>query len=160
MFLRRRYHRSAPHSVPGAMEAWRTKAPRRQEVYISFLFRLLSSVLFEMLRQLLHLKVTMRSSPRPILAPVVRLALAEGAWSCVSRGSPWIMSVSVPVGVVWDLSLLIYGSHLWWWLLLWCALCGLSTTTFCLYIATSSRTTSLICLTLVTEMSRHVLVCR
>jgi hypothetical protein len=55
------------------------------------------------------------------------------------------------VRVVLDVSLQIYGSHLRRWLLLRCALCALSTTTSCLSIATSSRTTSLIFQALVME---------
>jgi hypothetical protein len=47
--------------------------------------------------------------PRPILAPVVLLELAEGAWSCVPRIS-WDSVVFV--GVISCMGLLIYKFHL------------------------------------------------
>jgi hypothetical protein len=63
----------------GALEAWRTKAPRRRwhECYRS-LFKLFSVSFFKMLKRRLHLEVTIRS---------------EVAWSCVFRGPLGIQSI-------------------------------------------------------------------
>jgi hypothetical protein len=57
---------------------------------------------------------------RPILTLVVRLVPAEGAWSCLFHGFPRTQSVLVSVGMVSGLAILIYGYHVWRWLLLWC----------------------------------------
>jgi hypothetical protein len=55
-----------------------------------------------------------------ILAPVLRLALAEGAWSHVYDGILEIRSVFMFLGVVSGQNLPFYGYHHWRWLLLWC----------------------------------------
>jgi uncharacterized membrane protein len=45
------------------------------------------------------------------LLPIVHLVLADGAWSCVSKGSSKIWLIFVLVGVAVGMSPLIYGSH-------------------------------------------------
>jgi hypothetical protein len=72
-----------------------------------------------MVRRRLHPEVKIRSSCH-ILASVVRLAQAKGAWSRVPDGSRGIRSIFTFIVVVSCQYLPIYGCHHWRWLLLWC----------------------------------------
>jgi hypothetical protein len=103
----------------GALEAWRTMAsPRRDGSRLLFRLFLVSSSWWWGDDYILESEW---GSLHTILVSVMHLALAEGAWSCASRRSCRIQSVFVFIGVVSYLSLLIDWSHLWQWLLLWCA---------------------------------------
>jgi hypothetical protein len=81
------------------------------------LFRLFYYVFFKVVRWWLHLEVRIRFYPR--------FGSAYGAdrgcvWRCVSSRSFGIQSIFIFDGLVSDQTLLIYGYHHCWWLLVWC----------------------------------------
>jgi hypothetical protein len=85
----------------GAFQEWRTTNFPPSGFSLFFF-----SVFFEMVRRWLNLEVRIKYSIFALSS------LWWDAWSCVSHGSPRILSVFVSVDVIFGMVLLIYKSHL------------------------------------------------
>jgi hypothetical protein len=109
--------RSASSSL-GALEVWRTTAPRWRGVFV--FFSLFCSVLFEMVKRWLHPEVRIRFSSSYPRSGCASSAGGGRVESCVESSSG-IRSVIVFDGVVTCQSLPIYVYHHQRGLLLWCA---------------------------------------